>query len=529
MPDWNPAEIIGRRPRHLAKSLYQELVTNDIWAQQRAQYGYRDVRPQPLLFSFAGQPFIDIRASLNSFVPASVDDLLAEKLINFYLQRLENNPHFHDKIEFQVAWTCWDFDFDSRAENILKPAGFTTDEISQFRDSLLQVTRNALKRNSQDFQKIEKLSQRYDKTLSSDLVPERKIAILLDDCKTFGTLPFSHLARSAFVASSMLRSLLEIDVISRDEYSGFLNSLETVAKEFERDLGLVALNSLPMEKLIQKYGHLRPGTYELTSPNYATDPERYLQPVAEEKNAETIQNEDSLTFQWSAKVIDKVNSLLDKDQLDVDFYELVVFFKEAMEGREYAKFVFTRNLNAILELCSKVGQDLGISPEETSHLAISDFLKLHTEILSAESQWFKQRLRNEENHHQLAHGIELPPLICSDTDFEVFELPDSEPNFVTDKSVTAEIIELQTDTDPKLIDGKLVLIPQADPGYDWLFGYPISGLITMYGGANSHMTIRSAERGLPAAIGVGERLYSQLTLARTLELNCGSNQIKIIQ
>ena len=397
MPDWNPAEIIGRRPRHLAKSLYQELVTNDIWAKQRAEYGYRDVRPQPLLFSFAGQPFIDIRASLNSFVPASLDDSLAEKLINFYLQRLEDNPHFHDKIEFQVAWTCWDFDFDSRAEKILKPAGFTTEEISQFRDALLQVTRNALKRNAQDLQKIEKLSQRYDKTLSSDLVAERKIAILLDDCKTFGTLPFSHLARSAFVASSMLRSLLEIDVISRDEYSGFLNSLETVAKEFERDLGLVALNSLSMEELIQKYGHLRPGTYELTSPNYAADPERYLQPVAEDKNnLESIQNEHSQGFRWSADVVDKVNSLLSENQLNVGFYELVQFFKEAMEGREYAKFIFTRNLNSILELCSNVGEEHGINPEETSHLAISDFLKLHTEILSVESQWFKQRLRNEE-------------------------------------------------------------------------------------------------------------------------------------
>ena len=33
MPDWNPAEIIGTKPKPLALSLYQELITNNIWAK----------------------------------------------------------------------------------------------------------------------------------------------------------------------------------------------------------------------------------------------------------------------------------------------------------------------------------------------------------------------------------------------------------------------------------------------------------------------------------------------------------------
>ena len=35
MPDWNPAEIIGVKPKPLALSLYRELVTDSIWARQR--------------------------------------------------------------------------------------------------------------------------------------------------------------------------------------------------------------------------------------------------------------------------------------------------------------------------------------------------------------------------------------------------------------------------------------------------------------------------------------------------------------
>ena len=48
------------------------------------------------------------------------------------------------------------------------------------------------------------------------------------------------------------------------------------------------------------------------------------------------------------------------------------------------------------------------------------------------------------------------------------------------------------------------MIENADPGYDWIFLHKIRGFITKYGGLNSHMAIRAAELGIPAAIGTGE-------------------------
>ena len=36
----------------------------------------------------------------------------------------------------------------------------------------------------------------------------------------------------------------------------------------------------------------------------------------------------------------------------------------------------------------------------------------------------------------------------------------------------------------------IVLIENADPGYDWIFSKNIKGLITKNGGINSHMSIR---------------------------------------
>ena len=44
------------------------------------------------------------------------------------------------------------------------------------------------------------------------------------------------------------------------------------------------------------------------------------------------------------------------------------------------------------------------------------------------------------------------------------------------------------------------MIENADPGFDWIFGSKILGLITKYGGVNSHMAIRCAELEIPAGI-----------------------------
>ncbi len=110
MTDWNPAEMIGIRPKPLALSLYREIITDSVWAYQRDNYGYRNLRSFPLMVDFAGLPYIDVRVSFNSFVPAELEEELSEKLVNYYINRLIDNPQKHDKAEFEILkrYTgCW--------------------------------------------------------------------------------------------------------------------------------------------------------------------------------------------------------------------------------------------------------------------------------------------------------------------------------------------------------------------------------------------------------------------------------------
>ena len=81
----------------------------------------------------------------------------------------------------------------------------------------------------------------------------------------------------------------------------------------------------------------------------------------------------------------------------------------------------------------------------------------------------------------------------------------------------------------KKMDGAIICIPNADPGYDWLFSHRIGGLITAWGGANSHMAIRAGELNIPAIIGAGELLYEKWSNSNRLNINCSSKIVEIIR
>lgn len=110
-------------------------------------------------------------------------------------------------------------------------------------------------------------------------------------------------------------------------------------------------------------------------------------------------------------------------------------------------------------------------------------------------------------------------------------MPKILPNFIGNKSIISEIIYLKNSnqTDSIQLKNKIVLIKNADPGFDWIFNYEIAGLITAYGGPNSHMAIRAAEFKLPASIGVGEALFDKLKLTHFIQLDCASHKINVIR
>lgn len=533
MPDWNPAEIIGTKPSLLAFSLYRFLIMDQTWATQRAEYGYRDVRPQPLLVAFAGHPYVDVRASFNSFVPAALDDELAARLVNFYLDWLTRHPHLHDKVEFDVVPTCFALDFQRWETRLVEEGGFSVQELGELRSALREISAKAMLRNPDDLAQLERLEQRFERLRQSSLPPLEKAWALLHDCRKYGTLPFAHLARSAFVAITLLRSAVSIGVLSEAEVEDFLGTIRTVSHQLTHDARACACGDLSWENFVEMYGHLRPGTYDIASLAYSADPEHYLRPIVAsaghlDVTAATEGHEAGGLWREARQ---RFVEALQAKGLRCDGESLEAFLRNAVEGREYAKFAFTRNLSLALDELARWAQPLGLSREALAHVSLEDILALRTGSVATAipGVWLLQRATEGKAMNDLMSAAELPPLLCREEDFSVFLYPSNQANFIGSGQITAACVELSKVNDDIDLAGKIALIPQADPGYDWLFGRQIVGLITMYGGANSHMAIRAAEFGLPAAIGVGETHYQSLSVAHVLELNAANRLIRIMR
>ena len=174
--------------------------------------------------AFHGLPYIDVRVSFNSFIPSKLDENIASKLVNYYLEKLSQHPQLHDKVEFDIVFSCFTVDLPNRLEE-LKDFGFKEAEISEISGCLLDLTNNIIDVEKglwvSDREKLEVLPKRRERLLSSDINLIEKIYWLLEDGKRYGTLPFAGLARAGFVAVQMLQSFVNIGLLSQEEIEKF--------------------------------------------------------------------------------------------------------------------------------------------------------------------------------------------------------------------------------------------------------------------------------------------------------------------
>ena len=193
------------------------------------------------------------------------------------------------------------------------------------------------------------------------------------------------------------------------------------------------------------------------------------------------------------------------------------------QQREYLKFVFTKLVSKILQLIEELGKRVNITKEDLAHLDISIVKQLYVDLYSGNiGDMFIENIRNNKKQYNCAIQIKLPSIIVSPESVYGFYLLNEEPNFITQEKTADTIILTDKNLD---CEKKIVFIQSADPGYDFLFSKNIGGLITQFGGVNSHMAIRCAELGIPALIGVGESNYKEWSKYSRMTIDCLNKQI----
>jgi phosphoenolpyruvate synthase/pyruvate phosphate dikinase len=307
-----------------------------------------------------------------------------------------------------------------------------------------------------------------------------------------------------------------VGVFTELDYECFLAGISTVSGQMQLD----KINMTKAEFLI-RYGHLRPGTYDILSPRYDEAPDLYFD-WEQQASAGSGSVE---TFLPTPEQLSEIDSLLRRHKIDVNALELITFMRSAIEQRELAKFEFTHNLSEALSLITKTGVRNGISTEDIAYCDYGVFRELQASEIPIKP-YLEKNIGHGKARYSETLKISLPPLISRPEDILAFEWPEMSPSFITRERVTALVVSIDC---VDRLEGSIVCIPNADPGFDWLFSHSIAGLITAWGGTNSHMAIRASEQRLPAVIGVGELLYQNWARAKLLRIDCGAQRVEVLK
>ena len=264
-----------------------------------------------------------------------------------------------------------------------------------------------------------------------------------------------------------------------------------------------------------EYGHLRPGTYDITSKRYDQIKNFYFK--IDRKKIK----KDKLKLSDKQKKI--INKLLEKNEFkNIDSKKLFDYIGNSISLREYGKFIFTKYLSLILEIIANYGSKNKLKRDELTNLNIKNFLNKN---LYKNIKKLKILSKNNKIKYEKNQIVKLPLLIPDISRTRIIPFQVSSPNFITQKKAQGQKLFNPNIKKIKELSNRIILIENADPGFDWIFSANILALVTKYGGINSHMSIRCAELGIPAAIGCGDQIFSELLKKKSIYLDCSSSAI----
>jgi glutamine kinase len=534
MSFWNPAEIIGDRPDNLSYSIYQHLILNNAWNKGLVPLGYRKI-DRPLMVRLGNKPYIEVETSFAALLPSGLEDALAEKLIRFYREKLQNNPELHDKVEFDIVHSCFSPGSNEKLIELRKV--LSPSEFAKFRNSLIHLTQNIFDNYEgiveKDLISLKTLTERRKQKTQEQgsLTLKEKISLvleLLQDAIELGTPQFARIARMAFIGHQYLKEFVSRGVITDNDADLLVSTIRTVASKLNDDYSRVVENQLSIDEFLSSYGHLRPGTYDITKLPYIKNPDYFKINHTKIKSAIYSPVISSVDF---SEISNRIDLFTGNFEVSISSEQLLKFIRETTKYRESFKFEFTMNLSSALEILVEVGEQLGFDRKGLSCLSVESLKGISSSSIEDIINLWKTQTEGRKIIEEIFSYLEMPPLVFDQHDFKVLNSNYVSPNFISNKIITGEIVDIESlgADDYDMVSERIVLLENADPGYDWIFSKNIAGLITRYGGAASHMAIRCAEFNIPAAIGCGETKYKEILNRNIVHMDCAKKVLTTIR
>lgn len=487
MPDWNPAELIGEHPRPLARTLFERLIARRAWRIARARLGYARVDAKSLLQMHAGRPYVDVRASLGSLLPAGLDAALAERLLDAQCARLRAHPGLHDKIEFEIAFAApvcaLATQFSARYADVLPPA-----HRRAFEQALLALAPRLF-----DAATTARLIASFERDLAGAPEHAASTGATLTRLELRTAVRFAMAARQAFSVEALLRSAVTV------------GALDETLLEATRHHAAAALHAI----VGNDDGHMRAGTFEIAAP-----PRRAWMCGTELRaRPSTATAMPSL----EASAARRLRAALRDARIDVDPETLLALHANAVLARELGKHALARGVSFLLDALAARAAVRGLDVDAAGWLGVDDLLDptLGPTTLAARADIARET-------HALEAMLRMP-LLLDTPHLDVVHRGSGTPNYLGAGHVHGRVVVVDPYTHPDEVPiHALIAIASANPGFDWIFPRRPAALVTAFGGPNSHMAIRCAQANVPALLGVGPDAFDRIVSAGHISIDFGA-------
>ena len=480
MTDWNPAEILGNHPSPLAISLYEELLCRSQWSEQRGRLGYSRPSSPALLHTFCGQPYVDVRKSLYSFLPEALDSDLKNRILNAQLDIIQSNPKWHDRVEFDVSLTSSPL-FPEMSGTLSRIAtGLSEESKKKWLQELEVIHRNL----------CVEAAQLYDSISSMDPFQTDLAGCWSDLQKT--AKQFVIASRCGFVAISRLQEL--------EKKSGLSHLVSRFA-------GAAAHQSIDDWYRCFRDTHGEPPFLRSFSLEWKSPGQKWeMDPAREKRNDRDIEMNETCGEFLSR------TELISKQELEFCFKGIYL--------REHIKRTLYQQIHHFFTWVEEMVP--GDLPLDVELLTVEELFQLLKSRARPEVYQLMHRRRRRDSQRLIC----MPDYFSRQEDLFLFETSGSRGTFVGDRVVRAAPVYLTGCEKAMDLSGKVVLIERAEPGLDWIFSQNPEALITRFGGPNSHAAIRCFEKSIPALIGVGESCFFQLKTAKLVYLDPGNQRLE---
>lgn len=474
MTDINPRELLGQSPHPANVALFRVMFADDVVEDARAAMGYAPLHTG-LLREVGGKPYVSVRAAAYSMRPQGISTAVYDKMVDIYLDILRTDPSLQDKVEFAV--------FITNTEQL--PAFFAKygDRLSANEQTEITMAFERTQTRLEQQTKVycagyAEMLQAYRRAfagLTADSGEQEIVSVLQQ-----GTRLFVQTARLAFYKKALCDTMFGEKAVQN-----MLVSLGTPSEQLQRDLFKYARGQIGEEDLVQRYGHLRAGQMDMFVPSYGAD-------ISKNLDLPRYRAMTEAEISAAEKAMSDKHASLERalTALSADQQEHVNNLRVLIAAREQVKHEFMRAYDLLAT---------------------------------------RQKARYAATPHAAVPPVLLPAVLTRKTDLACLEVGNAKGTYFGKGRIEALPVLVTDDNLQALkrgdVEGRILIMDHADPGYDFLLMFNPAAIITRIGGPASHIAIRVNEHGIPACIGCGiDPATVDLTKSYVLDCDAKTHQ-----